>query len=396
MDNLPNVRARGFILAMVLVVCFATAFVLATPGFVLLMAAQWGYGSSRLGLFVTVDSIGSALGPLLLSGLLSRMPVRRVFIASALGFAAGNVLTATHPVFGAILASRALSGTSGGVLAALGVRYLALSAGSERNLALMTIGQTLYSSLVLTVALPAVGATAQATGAFALLAIQALLCAPMAWLFRRGEPLTADRPGDGPTQRAGSLGCLLAILSLNTAVGVVWTFLGPRGLAAGLDEALVDRVLGAANLLSIAGCACVPFVVRRGRLYAGCIAALALCAAAALALALPPQAWLFVAASVVYVVAWAAAITLMMAAMPGFDPVGRYVMLIPAALCVGNGAGALVGGALLETLGAGGAFGFAAACCALSAGVFRVLQRQAREGPAFAQACASSRLPAPP
>lgn len=383
-DTAAPVRSRGFILAMVLAVCFATAFVLSTPGFVLLMAGQWGYPSSRLGLFVTVDSIGSALGPLLLSGLLSRMPVRRIFVASALGFAAGNALTAAHPAFDAILAARALSGTSGGVLAALGVRYLALSAGAERNLAWMTIGQTLYSSLMLIEVLPAVGAATQSTGAFALLAIQALLCAPMAWLFRRGEPLTAERPGEGVTQRAGSLACLLAILSLNTAVGVVWTFLGPRGVAAGLDEAMVDRVLGAANLLSIAGCACVPFVVRRGRLFPGCIAALAVCAAAALALALPAQAWLFVGASVVYVLAWAAAITLMMVAMPGYDPVGRYVMLIPAALCVGNGAGALVGGALLETLGAGWAFGFAAGCCALSAGVFRRLQRQAQGGLAIA------------
>jgi len=376
-SDLAPRRSTGFVLAMVAVVCFATAFVLATPGFVLLMAAQWRYDSTQLGLFVTLDSIGSALGPLLLAGVLNRLPVRRVFIVSALCFALGNALTAGHPAFAATLAARALSGVSGGVLAALGVRYLALSARSERNLAWMTIGQTVYSSLVLTLVLPAIGRGGQATGAFTLLAVQALACVAFVALFRSGEPLTADRRGSGEVRHSSALLCLLAILSLNTAVGVVWTFLGPRGLAAGLDDAMVDRVLGGANLLSIAGCAGVPFAVRRGRLFGGCTGALAICAGAALALALPPQPALFVLASLVYVLAWAAAVTLMMVAMPGYDPVGRYVMLIPTALCVGNGLGALIGGALTGGFGAGQAFGFAAACCAVSAAIFRSLRRQA-------------------
>ena len=386
-DFQAPVRTRAFIVSMVVTVCFATAFILATPGFVLLMAAHWGYGSRQLGLFVTADSIGNALGPLLLSGLLSRRPVRAIVAVAALCFAAGNALTAAHPAFAWMLAARALSGTSSGVLAALGVRYLALSADPERNLAWMTIGQTLYSSLVLTLVLPVVGEAAQAPGAFGLLALQALLCLPLVALFRRGEPLTADVHGSGTARRGASLLCLLATLSLNTAVGIVWTFVGRQGSMAGLSDAVVDRVLGGANLLSILGCACVPFVVRRGRLFTGCMAALAMCAAAALALALPPQAGLFVAASIVYTVAWAAAVTLLMSAMPGFDPVGRYVMLIPTALCVGNGFGAAIGGSLMEGLGAGHAFAFAAVCCAVSAAIVGMLGRQS-SSPAAAGALA--------
>ncbi len=371
------VRTRGFLLAMVVVVCFATAFLLATPGFVLLMAVQWNYGIRQLGLFVTADSIGSALGPLLLSGWLSRLPVRRIVVSSALCFAIGNALTALHPAFDAILASRVVSGTSGGVLTALGVRYLALSAGSERNLAWMTIGQTLYSTLMLTLVLPTLGQAARAEAAFALLALQGLLCLPLFVLFRSGEPLTTAAQERGAVNRAGSLLCLFAILSLNTAVGVVWTFIGHQGLAAGLTEAVVDRILGGAILLSIAGCAWAPFAVRRGQLFTGCMVALALCAASALALAWPPQAWLFVLGSLAYVVAWAAAITLMMTAVPAFDQVGRYVMLIPTAICVGNGIGAAIGATLTEVLTASHAFTFAAGCCMLSAAIFLVLRRQA-------------------
>jgi predicted MFS family arabinose efflux permease len=374
--NAP-VRTRGFLLAMVVAVCFATAFLLATPGFVLLMAAQWNYGIRQLGLFVTADSIGSAMGPLLLSGWLSRLPVRRIVVSSALCFAIGNALTALHPAFDWILASRVMSGTSGGVLTALGVRYLALSTGSGRNLAWMTIGQTLYATLMLMWVLPTLGQAARADAAFGLLALQGLLCLPLFVLFRSGEPLTADRPGVGALDRAGALLCLLAILSLNTAAGVVWTFIGHQGLAAGLVAAHVDRVLGGANLLSIAGCAWAPFAVRRGQLFTGCIVAVALCAASALALAWPPQAWLFVLGGLVYVVAWAAAITLMMTAVPDFDPVGRYVMLIPTAICVGNGAGAAIGATLTEVLTASHAFAFAAGCCTLSAAVFLVLRRRA-------------------
>jgi predicted MFS family arabinose efflux permease len=371
------VRTRGFILAMVVVACFATAFLLATPGFVLLMAAQWNYGIRQLGLFVTADSIGNAMGPLLLSGGLSRLPVRRIVIPSALCFAAGNVLTALHPAFDWILASRVVSGTSGGVLAALGVRYLALSAASERNLAWMTIGQTLYATAILMGVLPAFGQAARADAAFALLALQGLLCLPLFMLFRSGEPLTAHLRSTGVAHRAGALLCLFAILSLNAAAGVVWTFLGRQGLAAGLSDAQVDRVLGGANLLSIAGCAWAPFVVRRGKLFAGCIGSLALCAASSLALAFPPQAWLFAGASVVYVVAWASAITLMMTAVPAYDPVGRYVMLIPAAVCMGNGIGATIGATLTQALTAGHAFVFASGCCMLAAAVFLALSRRA-------------------
>ena len=375
MTDLPD-RPPRFVLSMVIAVCFATAFILATPGFVLLMAAHWGYGGGQLGLFVTADSIGSAAGPLLLSGLMSRLPVRRIVVGGALGFAAGNALTALHPDFGVMLASRVLSGTSSGVIAALGVRYLALSAQSERNLAWMTIGQTLYSALLLTLVLPTVGDAAKAPGAFGLLALQALLCLPLVTLFRRDDPLTADHRGAGLVQHGSSAMCLLATLSLNTAVGIVWTFVGHQGIAAGLSDAATDRVLGLANLLSIAGCAMVPWAVRSGRLYSSAIAALSLCAVAALALALAPQPGLFVAASIVYVVAWAAAITLMMTAMPGHDPVGRYVMLIPTALCIGNGVGAAIGGALVESHGTSPAFGVAAGCCALSAGLFAVLRQR--------------------
>src|SRR5882724_2067712 len=247
---------------MVIVVCFATAFILATPGFVLLMSSHWGYGGRQLGMFVTADSIGSAAGPLLLSGVLSRMPVRRIIVTSALGFAAGNLMTAMHPEFGWMLVSRALAGTSSGLLAGLGVRYLALAASSERNLAWMTIGQTLYSTLVLTVVLPVVGANWHAAGAFVVLAVQGLLCLPLFKLFKPGEIPTGGPQGGGVVHRAGSLLCLMAILSLNTAVGVVWTFIGYQGQAAGLSDVFVDRVLGASNVLSIAGCACVPFAVR--------------------------------------------------------------------------------------------------------------------------------------
>jgi predicted MFS family arabinose efflux permease len=225
--------------------------------------------------------------------------------------------------------------------------------------------------------LPTLGQAARADAAFALLALQGLLCLPLVVLFRSGEPLTADRQGIGTVHRTGALLCLFAILSLNTAAGVVWTFIGHQGLTAGLSVAHVDRVLGGANLLSIAGCAWAPFAVRRGRLFTGCVGSLALCTAAALALALPPLAWLFVGASLVYVVAWAAAITLMMIAVPAFDQVGRYVMLIPTAICVGNGVGAAIGAALTEVLTASHAFAFAAGCCTLSAAICLLLRRQA-------------------
>ena len=76
-----------------------------------------------------------------------------------------------------------------------------------------------------------------------------------------------------------------------------------------------------------------------------------------------------------------------MSAMPGFDPVGRYVMLIPTALCVGNGLGAAIGGSLMEGLGAGHAFAFAAGCCVLSATIAGMPGRQA-SSPAAAGALA--------
>lgn len=373
---LPS-RSTGFIVLMVVLACVSTTFLLATPGFVVLIASQWFYSASQIGLFVTAESVGNALGPLVLAGLLSRAPVRLTVIVSALAFALANLGTALHPSVEATLALRAVSGFSSGILAGVAVRYLALSANSERNLTWLVISQTIYSSLLLAALLPAIGDAWQATGAFGFLAIQALLSVFMFRLFRGREPLAVDAAQGGFTDATGSLISLAALLTLNTAVGVTWTFIEQRGQGAGIGPEWVGRTLGGGNLLSIVACAAVPAAVRRGDLFRWAVRALLGCAAAALVLALASGAMSFIGASLLFVVAWAAAATLLMAAVPRFDGAGRFVTLIPSALCIGNAVGAALGGALMDGLGAVAAFGFAAVCCALSAGLAFALGRRA-------------------
>ncbi|WP_077036890.1 MFS transporter [Pelomonas sp. KK5] len=378
MTTTNSPRPTGFIVLMVALVCVATSFLIATPGFVFLAGSQWQYGETQIGMFVTADSIGNALGPLVLSGLLSRVPVRRTLFTAALAFGVSNLCTALHPAFGATLALRAVSGFSSGVLAGLAMRYLGIHEKAERNLTWLVISQTLYSTLLLAVLLPEIGAAWQATGAFTLLGLLALACAPMARRFMAGEPLTVEHAEGGQANVAGALLGLFALLALNTGVGVVWTFVELQGQAAGLGAETVQRVLGGCNVVSIVGCAAVPGAIRRGGIFRWTIATLLACAAAALVLARPGSAGAFIGGSLLFVVAWATAATLMMTAVPMYDRSGRYVTLIPSALCIGNGVGAAIGGALMEHWSPAHAFAFAAGCCALAAAVFAVLRARAK------------------
>lgn len=367
-------RPRAFIAGMVALVCVATTFLMATPGFAILIASQWGYGAAQIGLFVTAESIGNALGPLVLSGLLSRRPVRRTLLLSALAFALANLGTALRPDDTAVLMLRGLSGFSSGILAGLGVRYLALSAKAERNLTALVISQTLYSTLLLALLLPMVGERWQATGAFGLLALQALLSVPMVLLFVRGERLTPEAVAGSTVDKPRALAGLLALVGLNTAVGVVWTFIGHQGQDAGLGMEAVDRILAACNVASIFTCAAVPAAIRGGGLFRWAVITLGACAAAALLLGVGQGVPAFVGGSLLFVAAWSAAATLLMAAVPLYDQTGRFVMLIPSALCIGNALGAAVGGVLMEHAGPVPAFGFAALCCLAAAALFALLR----------------------
>nr|WP_315465178.1 MFS transporter [uncultured Rhodoferax sp.] len=369
---LPDELRKHHVLSLIGLVCVASIFFLGTPGFVVLMATQWGLSESQLGMIATADSVGNAIGSLLMTFVLYRYNPRSLVFIALLGFIAANALSAFRLDDSAMLATRLASGVFSGVMAGLAIRRLSEGSNAERNLTWMVISQTLAIAVLLTFVLPWVAELGQATAAFTMVAIFGVIGLLVRKLFPEVHLQPEAEPGiaaAGETRAIPAYISLLSIFLLYVSVGVVWTFIGYLGHAAGFEPTFVETLLGGANLLSIAAISIVPLMIKRDRLFSTGIVALILCTAAAIGLSLPPQASIYAVSTVVFICAWGTSITLLLALLPTYDKAGRLIMLAPGVLCMGSALGSFLGGQLMEVQNTAMAFQIAAACCGV-AGVF--------------------------
>jgi len=362
-DELP----KHHTFSLIALVCVASIFFLGTPGFVVLMATQWSLTESQLGLIAAADSVGNAVGSLLMTFVLFRYNPRALVLIALLGFIAANALSAFRLDDTTMLLVRLASGVFSGVIAGLAIRRLSEGKDADRNLTWMVISQTLAIAVLLTFLLPWVGELGQATAAFIMVAMQGVICLLVRTLFPAVHlQAETELTSTGAPRTASAYLALLSIFLLYVTVGVVWTFVGFMGHEAGFKDAFVETLLGGANLLSIAAISIVPWMIQRDRLFSTGIVALTLCTLAALGLSLPPQASTYAVSTVVFICAWGTSITLLLALLPSYDKSGRMIMLAPGVLCMGSALGSFLGGQLMEMQSPAWAFRIAAICCAIA------------------------------
>lgn len=363
----PEEFPKHHTFSLIALVCVASIFFLGTPGFVVLMATQWSLTESQLGLIAAADSVGNAIGSLLMTFVLYRYNPRALILMALLGFIAANVLSAFRFDDTTMLLIRLASGVASGLIAGLAIRRLSEGKDAGRNLTWMVISQTLAVAVLLTFVLPWVGDLGQATAAFSMVAIQGVICLLVRTLFPAVHlQAETELPKDGAPRTLSAYFALLSIFLLYVTVGVVWTFVGFMGHEAGFKDAFVETLLGGANLLSIATISIVPWMIQRDRLFSIGIVALTLCTLAAFGLSLPPQAWTYAVSAVVFICAWGTSITSLLALLPAYDKTGRMIMLAPGVLCMGSALGSVLGGQLMEMQRPASAFHIAAICCAIA------------------------------
>jgi DHA1 family inner membrane transport protein len=376
-----------FVAAMLALGVFSPTVFMGLPAVVGQVGQQWGFGEATLGLAVFVEVLGMSCGTLLVAFALGRQPVRLVLLGAAVLAAAANLATLSAHGIVAFAAWRCVAGVGAGALNGVAMRYLSYTRTPERHLGMLLMGQVLWGMALLSVVIPALGAAWGASGVFMFVAALGALCACAAWLFERGETLSApQQAGRECVDKGGVLLSLVALLALYGGVGVVWTFLEKIGADAGLGDGSVAAVLAVANLVSLGACVLMPKLGAGHGLRRWTLVNLAGCVMAAVSLALPPSPVSFALGSIMFIVCWTGGALLIFATIPQYDLVGRFAALSPGFLAFGFGVGSITGGELLEASGTRTALQAAIALCALAL-VFYARLRPVRGNSAFVPRC---------
>ncbi|WP_423920538.1 MFS transporter [Frigoribacterium sp. 2-23] len=367
------------------VLCLSTFFAITTElmpvGLLSSMSTDLGVAESQMGIVVTVYALAVAILALPLTWATSRFPRRAVLVATLSGYAVSNLIVALAPSFAVVCVGRVIGGITHALFFSVASAYATKIVPPRlagRAIAFVYSGSSLGFVIGVPVATTvgdqlgwrlAVGAVAACAAVLALVAVVFLPAV-------RGE----SSPHIGSPRswaRTGLVSVIVADLLLFAGHYVVYTYIGPYLVGAGLDGAAVGGallVLGGTGIvgLLVAG----AFVDRAPR--QTLIAAIG---AMALALAALP----FVHGSLVgtFVVAgvWMAANgttgTLFMAAAIRTGGVSPDIAgaLVNGASNIGIAAGAAAGAQVFGVSGLG-ALPFAAAVVVAASLVVAVLARR--------------------
>jgi len=364
-----HTHPKLFIAAIIALVCVAQTFFLALPTYVQMTAADWGFSESQLGFVTASEVAGGTIGSLLASFALARQPMRRLLSLALLAMLIGNGSMMTPGGFEAAMAGRAISGLGYGIVGGATLNYLAVSG---RYLGALAVTQGFYTLLLQTVLLPTLSS---AGAAYGLIAGLVVLCAPVIFIFTRGEVFVSDFTAGRSVNRRGAYLALLSLLMLYAACGVIWTFIESLGAAAGLDERSMTTILGVGPILSLGICWLVPWLIERGHRFATTITLLLACTLSALLLLLPVTLWSFAIGSFVFCTGWTGAIILIFATVSTYDGVGRHVALSTAFLGAGYVIGSTLGGVLIEYATIQVAFAVAAGFSLFSTVLYAMLRK---------------------
>jgi len=320
--------------------------VVAMPLLATLVAAAFNVEGAGSGLIGLANLLGTALGSLVVTMWLPRLPLRRTAILSTLLACASQTGVALMPGFNGAILLEALSGTGAGILIALSAAIVGASSNPDRGFAFILALQAVIAVLVLLV-IPAIDrvATLFAVAVF-LSGVQALLI-PVSFLLGR-EPVPAGRQGErelcGSALHPAVLLKATAYFLFSAAVGVLWVFSGVLGSMADLAGSLIGRALAVGNIAAIAGSLLAAIITSRfGRI----APVLAVCLTLALSVALFTSEMTlvqFYVASSLFLFAWGGGLPLLMGVVAETDPTERVTSLLPVLAFAGMGVGpALVG-----------------------------------------------------
>ncbi|WFR66166.1 MFS transporter [Curtobacterium flaccumfaciens] len=226
---------------------FAITTELMPVGLLGTMSADLDVSESTMGIVVTVYAAAVAILALPLTSVTARLPRKTVLVSTLVGYTVSNVMIALAPSFAVVCAGRVVGGVAHALFFSVASAYATRIVPPRlagRAIAFVYSGSSLGFVIGVPVATwaaqsigwrPAVGAVAVAAAA---LAVVALLFLPSV----RG----ASSPHIGSPRawaRTGLLSVVVADLLLFAGHYIVYTYIGPYAVDAGLDSDLVSGAL---------------------------------------------------------------------------------------------------------------------------------------------------------
>ncbi len=226
---------------------FAITTELMPVGLLGTMSRDLGVSESTMGIVVTVYAAAVALLALPLTSFTARLPRKTVLVATLVGYAVSNVLVATAPSFAVVCAGRVVGGVAHALFFSVASAYATRIVPPRlagRAIAFVYSGSSLGFVLGVPIATwvaqtigwrPAVGAVALAAAALAVVAAAFLPAVRGSSSPHIGSPRA--------WARTGLLSVVVADLLLFAGHYVVYTYIGPYAVDAGLDAGMVSGAL---------------------------------------------------------------------------------------------------------------------------------------------------------
>ncbi len=329
-------------LAGALLSCVGLASFLLLPTLVEAAVSDLHYTERQVGILAAALSAGQTLSGLLSALWIRRSPWPRAAAVTLLGLVFANGAALVAHDFIAFVALQALVGLFGGALYSLSLTILSDGARPERHFAYAIGAQTVYqiAALVAGPALIRAGGANAVLGLFIAMSTAGLLLA-------RWTPAQGHRgAGAGPAYSALlSMPVLLALVGcflFYVNIGAFWTYVERIGSAAGLGLDAVSNGVAFATLTSLAGVVFASWLgVRRGYVSPIAASAVVIVLAAAM-LAGRPSLVMFVAANIIYSIAWNVSMTYQYSVVNAVDESRRGVALAPSFHSAGGAAGPAV------------------------------------------------------
>ena len=261
-----DVNSRQSIIAIVYLAVIGPCVFILQPGFVQGLVEYLGLTEQQAGYIASAEMFGLATTTVLLSFISAKVTWRKFVTICIFICVLGNLASLGQTDFNTLAAIRFMTGLGSGGVISLTFTMMGLTQRSDRNFGYIIVWVLTYGAFGLLL-MPLAYATVGMNG---LLVFFAAFCA-VGLVFVRHLPDSGEHVETGDNSRAFSAALkgstLVAILSYNIAIGIVWAYLFLVGLEAGMVEQSVANALTVSQFLGIAGAfLAVMFEVRLGRL----------------------------------------------------------------------------------------------------------------------------------
>ncbi|TCK60239.1 MFS transporter [Curtobacterium sp. PhB136] len=226
---------------------FAITTELMPVGLLGTMSSDLGVTESTMGIVITVYAAAVALLALPLTSLTARLPRKAVLVATLVGYAVSNLMVALAPSFAVVCAGRVVGGVAHALFFSVASAYATRIVPPRlagRAIAFVYSG----SSLGFVVGVPLATGVGQSIGwrpAVGAVALCAAALAVVAFAFLPSVRGTSSPHIGSPKAwaRTGLLAVVVADLLLFAGHYIVYTYIGPYVIDAGLASGLVSGAL---------------------------------------------------------------------------------------------------------------------------------------------------------